>query len=126
MKVMTGRIAFRVVGTLLVLALGCRGEQGAGPPTVAADEPQAGGQVIVAIPQDISTLNEYQSAGEASEYAIIDLMFPSLMAEQPDYELHPPSFAPRLATSWEFSQDNRTLTFNLRSDARWSDGVPIT
>jgi peptide/nickel transport system substrate-binding protein len=48
------------------------------------------------------------------------------MVEQPDYQLHPPSFAPRLATSWEFSADNRDLTFHLRPDARWSDGTPVT
>ncbi|MGE0546579.1 MAG: peptide ABC transporter substrate-binding protein [Kofleriaceae bacterium] len=30
-----------------------------------------------------------------------------------------------LATSWEIADDLRTLTFRLRSDARWSDGTPI-
>jgi len=82
--------------------------------------------VVIGEPTDVSTFNEYQSAGEATENAIIDLMFPTLMVEQPDYQLHPPSFAPRLATSWEFSQDNRTITFHLRDDAVWSDGVPVT
>lgn len=100
------------------------------PERVAAEAPRdsaaRGGQVIVAVGGDVTTLNEYQSSGDQTEADVIDLLFPMLMIEQPDYQLHPPSFAPRLATSWEFSSDNRTLTFHLRPEARWSDGVPIT
>ncbi|MFI5143900.1 MAG: hypothetical protein ACHQHM_07750, partial [Thermoanaerobaculales bacterium] len=76
--------------------------------------------MVVALSQDVGTFNEYQSATESTQAEIIDMLFPSLMTEQPDYQLHPPSFAPRLAASWDFSADNRTLTFHLRPDARWS------
>ena len=31
-----------------------------------------------------------------------------------------------VATSWDISEDQRTFTFHLRSDARWSDGRPLT
>jgi oligopeptide transport system substrate-binding protein len=31
-----------------------------------------------------------------------------------------------LATSWDISEDQRTFTFHLRADARWSDGKPLT
>jgi oligopeptide transport system substrate-binding protein len=31
-----------------------------------------------------------------------------------------------VATSWDISQDQRTFTFHLREDARWSDGRPVT
>ncbi|MBZ5588602.1 MAG: hypothetical protein LAO05_08565 [Acidobacteriia bacterium] len=100
------------------------------PDRVREEQPREGarpgGQVIVASLADVTTFNEYQSTGELGEAETIDLLFPLLMTEQPDYQLHPPSFAPRLATSWEFSSDNHTLTFHLRPDARWSDGVPVT
>ena len=33
---------------------------------------------------------------------------------------------PRLAQSWEHSDDYRTWTFRLRSDVKWHDGVPVT
>ncbi len=36
------------------------------------------------------------------------------------------SIVPRLATSWEISDDNTTLTFNLSPDARFWDGSPVT
>jgi peptide/nickel transport system substrate-binding protein len=114
------------VGLLLATLSGCNRQPPPGPTQTTAEGPRQGGQVVVAVPSDISTLNEYMSAGEATEYEIIDLLFPALMVEQADYTDHPPSFAPRLAASWEFSHDNRTITFHLRSDARWSDGVPVT
>jgi len=31
---------------------------------------------------------------------------------------------PRLARSWEVSEDGRTWTFHLRRDVRWQDGAP--
>ena len=33
---------------------------------------------------------------------------------------------PWLATKWETSADGKAITFHLRHDATWSDGVPIT
>jgi peptide/nickel transport system substrate-binding protein len=33
---------------------------------------------------------------------------------------------PRVARSWEFSDDRRTLTFHLRDDVRWHDGREVT
>ncbi len=31
-----------------------------------------------------------------------------------------------VVTSWQISEDQRTFTFHLRGDARWSDGRPLT
>ncbi|MGE5235527.1 MAG: peptide-binding protein [Acidobacteriota bacterium] len=125
------RVSHRMKGCLAVAALACaagacRNDQAPPVRPVAADGPRRGGQVIVGILSDVETFNEYQWSGDSYDLQIIDLLFPSLMIEQPDFELHPPSFAPNLASSWEFSQDNRVLTFRLRPEARWSDGVPVT
>ena len=119
------RLVALVAALLLPAALGCRREPVA-PSAPPAAGPRQGGQVIVAAFADVTTFNDYQSAGEVTESEIIDLLYPTLMVEQPDYRQHPPSFAPRLATSWDFSPDGRRLTFRLRPDARWSDGLPIT
>ncbi len=35
-------------------------------------------------------------------------------------------WVPRVARSWEFSDDHHDLTFHLRDDVRWHDGVPVT
>jgi peptide/nickel transport system substrate-binding protein len=115
-----------VAGLALAAVLACRG----GPPgrraPAGAAAADSGRPFVVATQADVTTFNECQSAGETTEMDVISLLFPALANEQPDYRLHPPSFAPRLASSWQFSPDRRTLTFHLRPDARWSDGVPIT
>lgn len=33
---------------------------------------------------------------------------------------------PGIATSWHQSEDGRTWTFNLRKNAKWSNGAPVT
>ena len=33
---------------------------------------------------------------------------------------------PGVAESWEVAPDNKTMTFHLREDAKWSDGTPLT
>jgi peptide/nickel transport system substrate-binding protein len=106
---------------------GCGGPAPTSPgPNPTSAGPRPGGQVVVALSSDVSSLNSYTSSNQDMEGAILDVLYPTLMIEQPDYSQHPPSFSPSLATSWEFSEDNHTITFNLREDARWSDGVPVT
>ena len=60
------------------------------------------------------------------EQEIRSALLLNLLQERPDYQQHPPTFAPELARSWRFSPDRLALTFRLRDDARWSDGTPIT
>ena len=43
------------------------------------------------------------------------------------YEIDPATSAPVPGlTTWEISEDGLTYTFNIREDANWSDGMPIT
>ncbi|MEM8963912.1 MAG: ABC transporter substrate-binding protein [Acidobacteriota bacterium] len=53
-------------------------------------------------------------------------LFRTLAKERPDYSTGPATFEPQLAERWEFSDDRSTLTFFLRDDVQWSDGVPLT
>src|SRR5688572_29687359 len=41
-------------------------------------------------------------------------------------DLNTNDWIPRLAKSWEVSKDGRTFTFEIRPDAVWSDGKPVT
>lgn len=99
------------------LAAGCGGH---GP------SKGGGSELVVALPADVETFNDYQSSGEALEGAIIDLLFPTLFEEQPDFAERPPTFAPRLAESWQFSRDHLKLRVKLREDALWSNGFRLT
>ena len=59
----------------------------------------------------------------ASEgHQIAGLIFLKLLEEQDDFM----TFKPQLARSWAVSEDGRDVTFVLRDDAYWADGVPVT
>ena len=81
--------------------------------------------VIIGIQSDIQSWNPFLAEDATSE-ELLTLIYPSLAVEQVDYRQHPPTFAPSLAESWQFSEDGLSLTFRLRTDAVWSDGVPVT
>ncbi|MBC8042941.1 MAG: ABC transporter substrate-binding protein [Rhizobacter sp.] len=36
------------------------------------------------------------------------------------------TYKPSLATRWQMSPDNKSITYTMRTDAKWSDGKPIT
>jgi peptide/nickel transport system substrate-binding protein len=96
------------------------------PPTTIEDGPPApGGTVVIGILVDLQSWNPYLAEDENTEQ-ILELVYPTLAIEQTDYRLHPPSFAPHLAESWEWSDDRLSLSFRLAEDATWSDGVPVT
>ncbi len=67
------------------------------------------------------TLNRL-TATDAYEGRINGFIFDSLI-ERDNETLE---FKPKLAKSWEVSEDKLTYTFQLRDDIRWHDGKPFT
>jgi peptide/nickel transport system substrate-binding protein len=112
-----------VIHSLLLVALAftpsCKQE----PATPTADGPPA--SLVVASGADFSGPNELLG-GHRVDHEIRSQLYLHLLRENPDYQDHPPTFAPELARSWELSADRLALTFELRDDALWSDGTPIT
>lgn len=114
------------VATALVLtgllAIGC-GEPEAPSDTTREPRPTT---AVAVVPLDIRGVNELLVGGTTLHTALFYYgLFLPLAEEQADYHDGPPSFEPRLAASWEFSEDRLRLTFRLR-EAEWSDGTPIT
>lgn len=111
----------------LALTAGC-GRESAVPaaPRPTAEMPRRGGEVTVATTADLAGVNELVSSRVGFTTDVLDQLFLELLREQADFQDHPPTFAPALAQRWELSEDRRTLTFHLRPEARWSDGVAIT
>jgi oligopeptide transport system substrate-binding protein len=66
------------------------------------------------------TLDPGHATGEP-EGRIIDALFEGLTARDPA-TLEP---GPGVAESWSISEDGRRYEFQLRADARWSDGSPV-
>jgi peptide/nickel transport system substrate-binding protein len=115
--------ALRAPGTSGVGAGGpAAGEGGA----AAGGEPHRGGTLVMGWTAEPTGVNEVASLPSAVGSEMRIQLFLWLVKEQPGFEQHPPSFAPALARSWEWSPDHKALTFHLREDARWSDGVPVT
>jgi oligopeptide transport system substrate-binding protein len=69
-------------------------------------------------PQDLDP----QIVSGVSEEHIIDSLFEGLVMGDP-HDLSP---IPGVAETWDVSPDQKTYTFHLRKDARWSDGAQIT
>lgn len=107
--------------TFAVAAAGC------GQPDAAETRQDKTTTVVVAFPVDMQGVNELTTQSTSIMNALVYFAwFLQLVEEQPDYEEGPPSFEPRLAKSYEFSDDRLRLTFHLRDDVKWSDGVPVT
>ena len=87
--------------------------------------PASGGRIVIGVRGDVTSFNIY-TATNAFTQEVADLLQLRLAMEQDDFKDHPPTFAPALASSWEFSRDRLSLTFHLDPRARWSDGREVT
>ncbi|MDQ1348527.1 MAG: bac 5 protein [Acidobacteriota bacterium] len=103
------------------LAIACTGDRQMSPAQATRSATAVGATIA-----DLSGVNELLASDIQFTTDLLDQLFVQLLSEQADYADHPPTFAPELARSYSWSDDHRTLTFHLREDALWSDGVPIT
>lgn len=80
-----------------------------------------GGRVLIGSLGDPKSFNPLISS-ETSSSEVSNRMFSSLVGMDNSTQ----EITPGLAHSWEFSEDNLTLTFHMRRGVLWSDGVPVT
>ncbi|HSS49052.1 MAG TPA: ABC transporter substrate-binding protein [Thermoanaerobaculia bacterium] len=104
---------------------GCRREPKAAGET-ATGTPHRGGTVVTGWPSEPGGVNPLILPASQPTSEMLFRLFLHLLEEQSDFDKHPPTFKPELARSYEWSADHKTLTFHLRDDAVWSDGVPVT
>lgn len=109
------------LGLALVLLAACSKQEPRG--VGAGGVPRRGGTVVVAVGAEPKTLMPYapMATGAPGSY-ILGTIFSFIATTDSDLV----GFSPGLARSWEWSADGRALTFHLRDDVRWSDGVPLT
>ena len=116
------------VAALIVVIAGVACSGGGGTNSAASGTPDTtpkrGGTLVVGSTVDADAWNEDVSQ-QTFAINLLHRIYARLAQEQGDAGLHPPSFAPLIASSWSFSPDGLTLTFKLR-DATWSDGTPLT
>jgi peptide/nickel transport system substrate-binding protein len=112
--------------TLVLAGCGGPGEKGGETPPAQTAAPRPGGTAVICWSAASTGVNELTTQGTAITTEIIRQLFLHLVEEQPDFEKHPPTMAPQLARSFDWSPDHKALTFHLREEAVWSDGVPVT
>jgi peptide/nickel transport system substrate-binding protein len=72
---------------------------------------------LVGRPESITPV----TAANRADRTIVGLVFSGLVRLGPGT-----SIEPDLATRWDVSDDGLTWTFQIRDDARWHDGTPVT
>lgn len=84
-----------------------------------------GGTMVVVQPQEPKSLFPVTSTGTDAG-VIIGSVFDRLVELGQKLETNNDAeFVPRLATSWQWSNDSLSIAFRLDSAARWHDGVPL-
>jgi len=114
-----------IVGTAIILgaSAGCGGPDERAGTGSFTDRPRYGGTAVVASLTEASSMNRFASVDDISQELQNYVLFTTLI--QYDENLEP---TPYLAERWDTtsSGDELALTFFLRDDVLWHDGVPTT
>lgn len=97
------------LGAAIALFAGCTSQTGQSDATSA-------NVYLYQAPSSFNPLGPPQGA----EQLTMSLVFDNLVTTGPDFE-----YIPRLAESWDISEDATEFTFNLRQGLTWSDGEPF-
>jgi len=89
--------------------------------TVDTIHPVAGGTAVVALLADPDALNDFVSTDASATMIMTNMLYHSLLQMNKKLELEPD-----LSTGWQFSEDSLSITFPLRRDIYWHDGVQVT
>ena len=79
-----------------------------------------GGSLINAMAGEPSNLIA-MIAGDSASSQIAGNIFNSLIKYDENL-----NYAPDIAASWEISNNQKTITFNLKKNLKWADGKPLT
>ena len=90
------------------------------PALAAAEEPKKGGTLVVGFSQTPRSLNGAVASGVATDVPSAQL-FASPLRYDANWKPQP-----YLAESWDFASDAKSLKLNLRKNAFFHDGKPVT
>ncbi len=88
---------------------------------LAPEKPRPGGQYTEGVVGRLGSFNPLFAQGDANALDVDALLFEPLVRIQSSGRVDRV-----LAADWDISPDQRSYTFALRPDARWSDGAPVT
>ena len=115
-------LAVALVSVFFVVACG-DDEDTAASEGVGAAEPKYGGTLTMTMVADFGSMDPAFTSSQV-DLIITQSLYDNLVMIQPDG-----TRKPELAESWEFNEDNSSLTFNLRQGVKFrhlEDGVVVT
>lgn len=114
-------VALSLAVTFSVMAGGAR--ESSSSTSAAASQPASGGIFKIAeyiVPAQMANMNPFSPAGNYRN--LFDFIYDSLLYFNPVQK----KLDPRLATSYSWSADNKTLTMKLHPNVTWQDGTPFS
>lgn len=81
---------------------------------------EKGATIVIGVPEEPSKLNPLYPPLSGENYIVNNLFLP-LHKIGPDGDI-----IPVLASSWEYGEDMKSITYYLKKNLKWSDGKPIT
>ena len=123
MKKTKAVLALLMAGTMMLGVAGCGGSSDtAGTEASASDSASAGSSsdMNVMLETPVESLDP-QQATDGTSFEVIADYTDGLMQMDADGQA-----VPAIAESYDLSDDGLTYTFHLRSDAKWSNGTPVT
>ena len=103
---------------LAVLLAACTMTMSLGFGASAADKTD----LVIAVDADVDTLHATDMS-TTIEVTVLNQVYDTLMHMNPDGTEEP---EPRIAESYEISEDGLDYTFKIRQDATFHDGTPVT
>lgn len=106
--------------------VGCSAGRLPAPPQLDEGDgkPRRGGTLRVAVGEDVKTLDPVRAIDQVSLVGC-QLMFGTLLEFAPADSANPTELRPSLASTWSISSDGKTLQFEIRENARFSNGEPV-
>ena len=123
MKKTKAVLALLMAGTMMLGVVGCGGSSDtAGTEASASDSASAGSSsdMNVMLETPVESLDPQQATDGTSFEVIADYTDGLMQMDADGQEV------PAIAESYDISDDGLTYTFHLRSDAKWSNGTPVT
>ncbi len=129
MKKTKAVLALLMAGTMMLGVVGCGSSSDtAGSGSVTTGTESTGSDTAAAGSSDMNVMLETpvesldpQQATDGTSFEVIADYTDGLMQMDADGQA-----VPAIAESYELSDDGLTYTFHLRSDAKWSNGTPVT
>ncbi|MBC8042785.1 MAG: ABC transporter substrate-binding protein [Rhizobacter sp.] len=118
--------ALSVLMLSLAIAAGCGGNKSSsGSASGGGTATAKDSTIVIAISSDADNLNPLVATSKVSEF-IINLLYPSLAKPSFDTAVGVLTYKPWLASSWKLATDGKSITYTLKSGAKWDDGTAIT